>query len=47
MGNKKKTQYTEPSIETVLLKGSDVIVTSPVSDDDEDWGDNTPSGGWV
>ena len=48
MKEKKKTPYVEPSMETLLIKGSDVIVTSPVSDSDgESWGENIPQGGWI
>ena len=47
MKSKERKTYVEPSMETVMLKGSDVIVTSPVSDEDGEWNENIPSGGWT
>ena len=48
MNSKEKKPYTEPRMETLFIKGSDVIVTSPVSGgDEENWNDNIPSNGWV
>ena len=46
--DKKRLPYAEPSMETVLLKGSDIIVTSNVADSDgEKWDENIPSNGWT
>ena len=46
--NKKKLPYDEPSMETVMLNGFDIVTSSPTSGEPEDgWGGNTPSGGWV
>lgn len=51
MENKKtKSTYQEPKMITVLLKYSDVIVTSGIgtgTGSDENWEDNTPPQGWV
>ena len=48
MERKEKKPYGEPRLEIVLIMGSDVIATSSIgSGSEEDWTENTPSGGWV
>lgn len=48
MKKNRKIPYAEPSMETVLLKGSDIIVTSTTDDGEGGkWDDDLPQGGWT
>ena len=48
MKSKEKKPYLEPSMDTVLLIGSDIVTASSATDGSEEkWDEKTPSGGWV
>ena len=50
MKKRKKLDYKDAEIELIYLLTADILTTSnggASSEDDENWGENTPQNGWV